>query len=183
MARRKPDPELVITETTLDVFKPNVANHRDHDSRNLEIIGGSLDQFGPARSIVAVGNTIYCGNGTLEEAQKRGLTALVVRPNRNQLVVVDRSDLTTMEAVGLSIADNRSTDTSHDDEAKVAALLSRLPDATRRATGYTDREVVALLARVAAASKVTGEPSQPASEEPSVKTCRCPQCGFSFPAP
>jgi ParB-like chromosome segregation protein Spo0J len=141
--------DVAVRIAPLDAFRPNAANPRVHDKRNLDAIGASIDQFGPGRSLVAGPNgTIYCGNGTYAEAVKRGMEALVVRPRRNQIVVVDREDLSPTEATSLAIVDNRATDLSSNDDEVLLALLASLPEAERRASGFTDAEYRALLSEM-----------------------------------
>lgn len=146
-ARRIPGPEgAQLRVASLDEFKPNAANHRNHDHRNLQAIGDSIDQFGPGRSLVAgPDGVIYAGNGTLAQAKQRGMEALVVKPKRNQIVIVDRDDLSATEATALGIADNKATDLSTNDDKILADLLGSLPDELRDATGFDDAEYQALL--------------------------------------
>jgi hypothetical protein len=162
-----------VRVASLDEFRPNAANHRNHDHRNMKAIGDSIDQFGPGRSLVAgPDGVIYAGNGTLAQARARGMEALVVRPERNQIVVVDRGDLSATEATALGIADNRATDLSTNDDAILAQLLETLPDAEREAAGFSDEEFKGLMASLEPpAAKVAGsESSEPRESRPQANT-------------
>lgn len=162
----KPDPDQVRV-TPLEEFRPNQANHRIHDERNRQAIGDSIDQFGPGRSLVAgPGGVIYAGNGTLAEAQARSMEALVVKPRRHQIVVVDRSDLSQVEAVALGIADNRTTDLSHNDDRKLIELLQSLPTESREAAGYSDGELKAFVQTIVKTAEGKAPDPAPADPEP-----------------
>jgi len=90
-------------------------NPRHHSDRNKELISKSLKDNGAGRSILADANGIViAGNGTYEQAQKLGIPIKVIKTNGDELVVIQREDLSTDDArrKSLVIADNATTDTS-----------------------------------------------------------------------
>jgi len=60
--------QVVARTTVVDIDDVHIdqGNVRIHDDRNLSVIGDSLVQFGPARSIVLDSrNIVRAGNGTV----------------------------------------------------------------------------------------------------------------------
>ena len=148
-------------------FVLDEANVRRRDERANEAIDRSLAEYGPARSIV-VGKegVVRAGNGTLERfAALGGREVLLVRPAPGQLVAVHRDDLTPTQEVGLSIADNRTTDLSSNDLAELAAVLASLDSEgfDLEAAGYTVAEFEALKESLAAELASGGEPADKGS--------------------
>ena len=69
-------------------------NYRRHGEKNLSLIGRSLDDFGAGRSIVADNSgQVIGGNGTLREANKRGIPKRIIHTTGDELVVVVRDDI------------------------------------------------------------------------------------------
>jgi hypothetical protein len=90
-------------------------NYRRHSDKNLSLIGKSLDDFGAGRSIVADNSgQVIGGNGTLREANKRGIPQRIIHTNGDELVVVVRDDIAPDDPrrQKLAIMDNSTTDTS-----------------------------------------------------------------------
>ena len=90
-------------------------NYRRHSEKNLSLIGKSLDDFGAGRSIVADSSgQVIGGNGTLREANKRGIPQRIIHTTGDELVVVVRDDIAPDDPrrQKLAIMDNSTTDTS-----------------------------------------------------------------------
>lgn len=93
-------------------------NYRRHSDKNLSLIGKSLDDFGAGRSIVADNSgQVIGGNGTLREANKRGIPKRIIHTTGDELVVVVRDDISPDDPrrAKLAIVDNSTTDTSEFD--------------------------------------------------------------------
>lgn len=119
--------------------------HRNPRRGNLPVITESLQVLGQYRPIVVNTGThtgrhleVLAGNHTLLAARQLGWETI-------QAVHIDVDEDTAARIVAV---DNRSSDLAHNDDAVLAALLSDLPDLT--ATGFTDDDLEALLAEVAA---------------------------------
>lgn len=76
------------------IIREDRRNYRKHSEQNLKLIGRSLDNYGAGRSIVADNSgSVIGGNGTLREANKRGLKQRIVHTTGDELVVVVRDDI------------------------------------------------------------------------------------------
>ena len=97
--------------TSLSDLKPDPKNARRRTDRSASLIGESLLRYGAARSIVIdENNRVLAGNGTLEQAQRSGITDVrVIDTTGSELIAVRRSNLTEQDKVGLAIADNRTS--------------------------------------------------------------------------
>lgn len=120
---------LPLADITLDP-----ANVRQHDERNLEAIKGSLARFGQQKPVV-VGreNVVIAGNGTVEAARALGW----------ERIDAVRTALVGAEAVGYSLADNRSQDLSSFDMPSLNDLLGSLAEDgfDLEAIGWTDLDL------------------------------------------
>ncbi len=87
-------------------------NARKHNERNLDMIATSLADVGAARSIVIdEDNTILAGNGTVQAAEKAGITNVrIVEANGDEIIAVKRTNLTPEQKRKLSLYDNRSAE-------------------------------------------------------------------------
>jgi ParB-like chromosome segregation protein Spo0J len=127
----------------LDALHVDPANVRRHPEPNINAIKASLARFGQQKPIVIdANNVVRAGNGTLLAARALGWETL-------ECV---RTPLKGVEAVGYSLADNRTSDLSEFDDAGLAEVLRGLqsePDFDLAAVGFADDEVDALLDRLA----------------------------------
>ena len=132
-------------------------NVRLHDERNLAAIAASLQRFGQQAPVVyrlrAGRKCVLKGNGILAAARSLGW----------KHVAAVRSGLPATEARAFAIADNRSGDLSHFDEALLAAQLAELAesDVDIEAMGFTTDELQELLA--------DGQDPAPAPQTPTGK--------------
>lgn len=110
-----PDSHAHAHENENFQIREDKRNYRRHSDKNLSLIGKSLDDFGAGRSIVADNSgQVIGGNGTLREANKRGIPQRIIHTNGDELVVVVRDDIAPDDPrrQKLAIMDNSTTDTS-----------------------------------------------------------------------
>ena len=151
-------------------------NARVHDARNLEAIKRSLQEFGQRTPIVVDGRgVILKGNGTLQAAKELGWTQ----------IAITRTALTGVDAAAYSLIDNRSSDMSKFDFARVASLLQTLP--ADKVIGWNDKEISEVMASLAQRDGLTAPDDTP--DAPAVpvtqfgdlwicgQTVKCPKCG------
>lgn len=93
-------------------LKPDSANARRHNSRNVGMIVNSLQAVGAGRSIVIDENdTILAGNATVEAAGLAGIEKVqVVEADRETIIAVRRRGLTPEQKVKLGLFDNRTAE-------------------------------------------------------------------------
>jgi hypothetical protein len=139
------------------------ANVRVRDDRAKSTIRASMKQFGPARSGVMSGGVMRAGNGSLEGFIAEGGTeALIVRPEPGQFVVVERDDWSPSEAVGYSIADNRTAELADWDNEGLAETLRALQnDDVASIIGWLDHELEPLLAATWEPEAIDELPTRP----------------------
>lgn len=127
--------DIVIKD--VNVLLNDQTNARVHPDRNIEIISGSLHRFGQQKPIVIdESGQVIAGNGTLTAAKMLGWDTI-------ECVV---SQLTDQEIRAYTIADNRSTDTSHYDDFVLIEQLQAFEDSELVvAAGYTAEEIEALI--------------------------------------
>ena len=124
------------------MIKQDPRNARVHNTRNQRAIRESLE-LGAGRSIlVDADNVIIGGNGVFTEAEKLGIPVKIVDSDGSELIAVRRTDLHTDDAKrkALAIADNRTGDLSHFDDAAVVDLLKEAGDFALKA-GFSAAEI------------------------------------------
>jgi hypothetical protein len=124
-ARAKPTVEKDV-ESLADL-KPDPANLRLHNPRNIGMIVDALHQVGAARSIVIdEDNTVLAGNGLIEAAAEAGITKLqVIEADGETVVAVRRRGLSTQQKRRLALFDNRTSELS---EWDMGALCENTAD-------------------------------------------------------
>jgi ParB-like chromosome segregation protein Spo0J len=119
--------ETIIPITALEL---DPRNARKRTPRSSKVIGESLQEFGPLRSLVGQrlpdGRIVVrAGNGTLEEAGQIGIDKVrIVERRPDELVVVVADDLDETQWTRYAIADNRASDLSTWD-AEVLEILDQ----------------------------------------------------------
>lgn len=140
----------------LDVLKPDPANARKHEQRSIDAIKASLSEYGQQKPIVVLTNgTVIAGNGTLEAARQLGW---------RKLAVVKFSD--EKKAKAYALADNRTAELSDWDEAQLAKTLdelSRVSDWNPEMVGFTEAEMMKLIATSIEAELQPGDIPPPPS--------------------
>jgi DNA modification methylase len=110
-------PNVPLTRACEDdlVIHQDKRNYRQHDKKNLDLIGKSLTEFGAGRSIVTDNSgQIIGGNGTFQEAEKLGIKPRIVHTSDDELVVVVRDDIAPDDPrrAKLAVMDNSTSDSS-----------------------------------------------------------------------
>ncbi len=130
---------LTIRRVPIASLRPDPANPRAHDDRNLGAIRASLERFGQAEPLVIQASTqrLIAGHGRLD-----AMKALAWK--ECDVVELDVDDLT---ATALGIAMNRTADLSSFDLPALAALLDTLrAEDALAGVGYSTAEIDELLA-------------------------------------
>ena len=110
--------QLVIELLPIRTLKPNPDNARRHTRRQIKKIARVIDNLGwAAPLIIDECGVVLCGNGRLEAAFELGL---------EEVPCVRIVDLSRAEKTALALADNKLTDDSTFDEAKLNSLLAEL---------------------------------------------------------
>lgn len=137
-------------------------NVRIHDQHNQNAIGQSLRDLGAGRSIlIDAENVIIGGNGVYEQAQELGIPVKIIESDGSELIAVKRTDLKSSDAKrkALAIADNRTSDLSFFDDAKLRGMLDQCGELAA-AAGYTPEEIAELTATPEDSSE-TNPPDDP----------------------
>jgi hypothetical protein len=137
----KINPALKGLVVPLKDLKPDPANARKHNAKNIQAIKDSFEKFGQQKPIVALKDgTVIAGNGTLEALQELGWTKCAV-------VRFDMKDKAM--ATAYALADNQTTDlSSWDEEALAASLKSiqvEIPTFNLGTIGFNQGDVLKLL--------------------------------------
>tara|TARA_R100000808_G_C2153219_1_gene163269 strand:- start:5344 stop:5985 length:642 start_codon:yes stop_codon:yes gene_type:complete len=128
------------------------SNARQHSERNIDSIKKSLDQFGQQKPIVVdKNNRVIAGNGTLQAASSLGWKEIAVAV----------TDLEADEAQAFAIADNRTAELAAWNEEELAAQIGSFDDKLLSASGFTQDEMIELLADV---DTGTGDWMEPVEE-------------------
>lgn len=141
---------MLVERVPVSQLSQDPANARTHSDAQLDAIAASLRRFGQQKPIVArADGIVLAGNGTLAAAIKLGWPE----------VDVVRTQLAGVEATAYAIADNRTTDLSTFDDAALAKLLQECDAAEALdATGFSDRDLEALLAQQKEITEDDGAP-------------------------
>ena len=134
-ATRSGQRKLVFLSTT--ALTPAVDNPRRHSATQVRAIAKSIETFGFAAPILVDKDCrVLAGHGRLQAAKLLGLTSVPV-------IFLDH--LTEAQARAYMLADNKLTDRSTWDDAKVAAQLKELTelalDFDIEATGFEPAEI------------------------------------------
>ena len=174
-------PEYRTVNKPLDWFRPNDENYRGHSPEQVELLRGSLQQFGVFKNVVArPDGTVLAGHGIIAAAMAEGLGTLPVQ-------LFEGSDA---EARALMVADNELSRPGlvQDDPDQLSQLLSSLQaDGLMQVTGHDQDSLDALLQTVAEQRPPTGfvPPEFREYDEnidlSNVKRATCPECGHEFP--
>lgn len=131
------------------MIKTDPQNARIHSARGQRAIRESLS-LGAGRSIlIDADDVIIGGNGVYSEAEKLGIPVRIIDSDGSELIAVRRTDLKTDDAKrkALAIADNRTGDLSHFDDAAVTTLLKEAGDFANLA-GFSAAEITRMAENV-----------------------------------
>jgi len=135
-----PEPKLQILRVRIDALIPDPSNARLHGPQNMDAITASLRRFGQVEPLLinAATKQIVAGHGRLAAMRSLGWS---------ECEVVEL-DLTAIDAAGLAIALNRTSELADWDDEALAKLLATLRDeGALDGTGYSDAELDELLAQ------------------------------------
>jgi len=143
-------PEYRPVEKPLEWFRPNDENYRGHPEAQIELLRGSLREFGVFKNVVArEDGTVLAGHGIIAAAKAEGIATLPVHVFTG----------TDAEARALMVADNELSRPGlvQDDPDQLSQLLTSLQaDGLMQVTGHDDASLAALLEEVAAQNPPTG---------------------------
>ena len=96
----------------LEDLKQDSVNARKHNPRNVAMIVNSIQELGCGRSIlIDEDGNILAGNATYEALVEAGIEKVrVVEGTGDEIVAVQRSDLTQVEKTRLALYDNRASE-------------------------------------------------------------------------
>tara|TARA_Y100001951_G_scaffold61877_1_gene49399 strand:+ start:457 stop:957 length:501 start_codon:yes stop_codon:yes gene_type:complete len=160
----------------LEDLKQDPVNARKHNPRNVNMIVNSIQELGCGRSILIDENwKILAGNATYEALVEAGINKVrVVEGSGDEIVAVQRNDLTKLEKARLSLFDNRASELAEWDTEvlETLATVNNLFDNI-----FSDKEMAILL----------GDGYEPDTDvssgdrEPSrVAIVVCPKCQHEF---
>lgn len=144
MAMRRTDPaklaELDIRWVDTAELKYDKHNARRHNERNLDMIEGSLQQFGQRKPLVVSKDmTVVAGNGTLQVMRDR---------LQIERVCVSVFPGTAAEAKAYGIADNRTGELASWDSQLLADSLAQFDGDLLAAAGFNREELDDLQAMI-----------------------------------
>lgn len=139
------------------------ANVRKHGDRNLATIKASLQRFGQQKPIVVdADGVVRAGNGTLEAARALGWAK----------IDIVRTALKGSDATAYAIADNRTAELAEwddDDLAKVLASLQIEDEELAKATGFSDKDIEALVNSTTGAGEIVEDEAPEPPADPITK--------------
>lgn len=128
---------------SISALKQDPKNARKRTAQSKHLIQESLNRYGAARSIVIdETDRILAGNGTIEGAKAAGISKVrIIETDGDEIIAVRRTGLTEHEKVGLSLADNRTSDLSEWD----AEMLHNLSQEQDIAPWFSEDDIAELL--------------------------------------
>lgn len=130
---------------SISTLKQDPKNARKRTAQSKHLIEESLNRYGAARSIVIdETDRILAGNGTIEGAKAAGISKVrIIETDGDEIIAVRRTGLTEHEKVGLSLADNRTSDLSEWD----AEMLHNLSQEQDIAPWFSEDDIAELLCK------------------------------------
>ena len=125
-------------------LKPDRANARQHNPRNVGMIVDALQLVGAARSIVIdEDGVVLAGNATIDAAAEAGIERVqVVDADGETIVAVRRTGLTSEQKKQLAYFDNRSAELS---DWNLEQIVADLADGVDVGVMFRDDELAELL--------------------------------------
>src|SRR5579862_7918474 len=158
-------PVVTVVSLAEAGITPDPNNARLHTPRNIGVIEDSMHSDGAGRSILVDQDGVtIAGAGAWEAATQAGISrAAVIETDGDTLVVVKRT-VTPEQRLRLALADNRATDLSTWDVARLQELQAQAPEML--AALWTERELADLFAHV------QGEPHEGLTDPDAVPEAR-----------
>jgi ParB-like chromosome segregation protein Spo0J len=147
------------------------ANARKHGEKNIATIVASLRRFGMQKPIVVDSSgVVRAGNGTLEAARQLGWDTIEIQ----------RTELTSSDAIAYAIADNRTSELAEWDDGILAAQLQGLlteDEELLDAAGFDEDELAKLLDE----GMDDSPPDDFGEVDEDIDTAHeCPKCGYKW---
>ena len=172
----------------LEDLKQDPVNARKHNPRNVAMIVDSIQELGCGRSIlIDEDGRILAGNATYEALVEAGIKKVrVVEGNGDEIVAVQRNDLSKLDKVRLSLYDNRASELAEWDTGVLGSLRSHAFDSVFSDINnifdgiFSDKELAIILGDD---YELTGEDStgELCGRKPSrVALVVCPKCQHEF---
>jgi DNA modification methylase len=139
-----PSPSVRVVPLGEAGITPDPHNARQHTPRNLGVIEDSMETDGAGRSILVDQDGVtIAGAGAWEAATQAGIRrAAIIETDGDTLVIVKRT-VTPDQRLRLALADNRATDLSSWDTARLQALQAQAPELL--AALWTEQELAQVL--------------------------------------
>jgi hypothetical protein len=153
MSSPEPTPHAPITPAThIKDLVEDPDNRRAHTPRNIGMIADSLQAVGVGRSIVIdEKNQLIGGHGVVEAAAQVGITKVkVVEADGNEIVAVQRRNLTPEQKRAMALYDNRTAELS---EWSIDQLKDDVASGLDLSPFFTEDELEKLLGTDEAATK------------------------------
>ena len=128
---------MKIVTVDIETLHLDKNNARIHNQRNLEAIGGSIDEFGQVEPLVVQKSTgrVIGGNGRLEVLRKQGA----------QTVEIVEVDLDDKKSTALGLALNRTAELADWDTVTLQELTTGLEDFNLEGIGFGSAELDSIL--------------------------------------
>ena len=158
-------PQVTVLPLQEAGITPDPTNARLHTPRNIGVIEESMHTDGAGRSILVDQDGVtIAGAGAWEAATQAGIRrAAVIETDGDTLVVVKRT-VTPEQRVRLALADNRATDLSTWDTARLQVLQAQAPALLSRL--WTAQELSELFAPASAPTEGLTDPDTVPDERP-----------------
>lgn len=166
----------------INSMRPWPRNYMEHSERQLDSLQSSLGEFGQFKNIIAWKGFIVAGHGLVEAARLKGWQRIEVKQ------LPEEWTETQVEAV--LVADNRLGQLGAANDEKLMAILESVQQDQNIALstiGYSDTEILELLAKVESANSISTDVDGPVFKEytesiaDDVEMITCPHCGQEFP--
>jgi hypothetical protein len=159
-----------LKTVTVKDLKPHPDNPNTHPEKQIDALGGSLDEFDQVKNVVIWNGTILAGHALVTAAMKTG---------RLTLEAVDVSHWPEDKATAFMLADIRLPDMAIVDEAAMAEAL-RAIDAPLDIPGFDEDFLKTIRFDENWRNDVDFQ-EYDESVEGEVKYIECPHCGEKFP--
>ena len=159
-------------------LRPDPANRRAHNPRNVGVIVDALHAVGAARSIVIdEDNVVLAGNATIDAAAEAGIDRVrIVDATGDEIIAVRRRGLTDDQKRHLALADNRAAELATWDLDQLRADADAGLDLS---AFWTETETADLLGADAPVPRFEPETPRHRLDELAPDTT-CPACGHRF---
>jgi len=163
------DAKTEVTIWPVDDLIPYTNNPKEHPDEQIQKIASSIKNYGWDQPIVVDGDgEIIKGHGRMQAAELLGL---------DEVPVIQRQNLTDAEAKAARIADNKTAESSWDDELLVVELEQIKADFSAESLGFDNDELSELLEP--ADMDIPDEFAEVDDMEIDTEH-KCPECGYEW---